>query len=171
MTAKPYLLLDVDGVLCPFRGTDILALQASSYPGYEYHDGARIHINAENGVRIRRLMESFKVVWATGWGEDANAVISPLHGLPQFPVMPVEILSPGGIHWKQAAIEAYVPDGVPYAFLDDDIDDRGWAYAAEREAPTLWLPTKCYEGITDRHVEDLEAFAQTCETYLRASLS
>lgn len=179
MQAKPYLLLDVDGVLCPFRGEDVIARalgrrSEAEFPGYEYNRSHYIHVaRTLNGDRIRRLMKSYEIIWCTGWDEDANDVISPLHDLPQFPVVPgCEDDEMDSIHWKQSAIEAYVPSGMPYAFIDDDIDDRGVLYGASRSsAPSLWLPTKCYEGLTDTHVEALEGFAYICDHFLRAALS
>lgn len=173
MKTKPYLLLDVDGVLCPFAGFDMRKVLDPEYPGFEYYQAECVHFAREaNGARIRRLMKSFDVVWCTGWGEGANEVISPLHDLPSFPVLPMMDQTVDGVHWKQDAIEAYVPTGMPYAFVDDDIDDRGMLYGASRQsAPALWLPTKCQVGITDTHVKALERFAVVCEAYFDAALS
>lgn len=170
---KPYLLLDVDGVLCPFPGFDMRKVLDPEYPGFDYYQPEHIHFARQtNGARIRRLMKSCDVIWCTGWGEGANEVISPLHDLPSFPVVPIPDETLDGIHWKQEAIEAYVPTGMPYAFVDDDIDDRGVLYGASRQsAPSLWLPVKCHEGITDTHVEALEGFAVVCDAYFRRVLS
>lgn len=144
---KPLLLLDVDGVLCPFRAG----------PGYEPVAGHHIFVAQENGVRIRRLMESFDVAWCTTWENDANTVISPLHNLPAFPVVPLDFWDPEDpLHPKRESIRQYVRDR-PYAFVDDEIPIGPLAV----ESGALWVPVKCYEGLTDEHVELLEKFAQS----------
>jgi hypothetical protein len=157
---KPYLLLDVDGVLCPFKPTFTVTTGIESdYPDYEYFPREMIHVAREtNGQRVRRLMDTYDIHWCTGWGDAANEIISPMHDLPELPVVPINEYS-HEIHWKLSAIEAYVPADVPYAFVDDDITPKGVEYGNDREVPALWLPVKCDEGFTDEHVETLEAFA------------
>lgn len=164
---KPLLLLDVDGVLCPFEGH--LRLEAIlgnevEYPGFTFDPWARVFWCQEIADRVTRLMDKFEIHWCTGWQEEANDVISPLHGLPRFPVVPILTLDlePGHCHWKQGAIEAYIenhyPDR-PYAFVDDEINRDGETYGKMQNVPTLWLPTHHHTGLTDEHVEKLEKFA------------
>lgn len=175
---KPLLLLDVDGVLCPFDYgvTPILRLnEEDPFPGYIYSYDARVWFSEANGNRVRRLMESFDIVWCTGWEHTANKVISPLHGFPEFPVIEVvpmmaTIDLDKEVHWKQHSIEMYVEDR-PYAFVDDEIHDHGEQYARNREIPTLWLRTACQTGLTDEHVDELEKFAGLCQNTADAAIS
>lgn len=160
------LLLDVDGVLCPF-GAEVRGVHPKNrhtdpdlYPDFIYHDKHYVFTSNENANRIRKLIDiGYEIHWCTGWIYAANTVISPLHNLPEFPVVPLENYSYSDrIHWKFFGISDYMADE-PYVFIDDDINAEGIDYANERTEkgiPTLWLPTICHEGLTDAHVRILE---------------
>ena len=142
---------------------------------YEYSDDYRVYFSSTNSTRLTALCQEFEIHWCTAWGTDANMIISPLHKQAEFPVVNLGRISTttdiggfvqfhhGDIHWKAEAIHAHVGDR-PYAFVDDDIDERGIAYARERnkQIPTLWLPVRCSVGLTDQHVIDLLQFAIRC---------
>lgn len=107
-------------------------------------------------------MQHFEVHWCTGWGEKANEVISPLHGLPEFPVVSMDrLIINHPVHWKFEAIVDHVGDR-PYAFVDDEITIIGVLYSEERTRqgfPTLHLQIDCAKGLTDDHVERLIEWA------------
>ena len=60
----------------------------------------------------------------------------------------------GSAHWKIGAIDSYAGDR-PLAWIDDCIDETCQAWAVERSAPTLLVPTESDRGLTDTHLETL----------------
>ena len=108
--------------------------------------------------RLRRLADTFELVWATGWEEKANEYLPLLLDLPddELPVLTFDGRAVfGTAHWKLEAIDEYAGDR-PAAWIDDSLDERctTWAERAAR-APTLLVETDPAVGITDEHVERL----------------
>lgn len=150
----PLLLLDVDGVLCPLgdRGREPLidyGVAGESYLRYSVHTAAR----------LRRLQESFRLVWATSWEEEANEVIAPLFDLPPLPVIVFNDDASEGESWKMPAIRDYVGDS-PFAYVDDDIGADAFDWAAARSVPTLLLAIRGDRGLLAADVDELEHFAR-----------
>jgi hypothetical protein len=114
------------------------------------------------GERLRRLNETYELVWATGWEERANEHLPHLLGLgEEYPTVAFDHQPLwGAAHWKLSAIERFAADR-PAAWIDDNFNEACRFWAAEREAPTLLVPTDPAIGITDEHVEQLEAWAAT----------
>jgi hypothetical protein len=155
-TAPPTLLVDVDGVLSLF-GFDHVAPP----PGCPVLvDGTPHWLSLEAGARLARLARTFECVWCTGWEERAEEHLPRLLGLPggwRYLTFPDQPTPPA--HWKLAGIDAYAgPDG-PLAWIDDSHDDACRAWAAARPGPTLLVGTDPAVGLTDGHVERLEAWA------------
>ncbi|MFF9059766.1 hypothetical protein ACF09K_13920 [Streptomyces sp. NPDC014882] len=97
------------------------------------------------------------LVWATTWGEDANAVVGPRLGLPPLPVADLpEEPPPPGVHWKTRPLLSRAA-GRPFVWLDDEITpaDREYVEAC-RPAPALLYRVAPERGLVKG---DLEAVA------------
>lgn len=154
---KPLLLVDVDGVTCPFGAGQPSCIDGR-FPDEKFVAFVK---STGNEARLKRLQEHFELVWCTGWEDRANDILAPILGLPDLPVVYVYHAVIGHpIHWKYEGIKEFVGHR-PYAFIDDDINDFGLTYASfrDQEIPTLWLPIRCSVGLTDEHVAILENFA------------
>jgi hypothetical protein len=153
---RPLLLLDVDGVLCPFEG-DPPSVRRVGPEGYERVDlsgdelDPHLWISRANADHLSRLAERFDIVWATGWGEHANRVIGPLHRLGELPV--VELYDGGGATWKLASVGAYVGEQRPCVWIDDDLNEDAEQWAERRPGPTLLLRCEPHLGLTEEIVE------------------
>ena len=156
--SAPVLAVDVDGVISLFGFDGPL----DQVPGrFHLLDGIAHCIADGVGPRLLRLAEHFQLVWATGWEERANDHLPHLLGLPE----ELPTLTFGGrarfgtAHWKLDAIAAFARDR-PLAWVDDSLDGSCHEWAERRAAPTLLVPTRSDEGLTDAHVEAMIAWAR-----------
>lgn len=137
---RPLLLLDVDGVLNPYRG-DHQWLRLWGYRSEALSLPSGIHQvwwKPEHGELLLALVEEtgVELAWVTAWGGRANDLLAPRLGLPTLPVVEFDRRSP---QWKFPAVLEYAA-GRPLAWLDDEFQrcgDRAGFLAARGDAPTL----------------------------------
>jgi hypothetical protein len=141
-SGNPIVFLDVDGTLLPL-GDDPEGRQLVA------------------GVGVRLTALSCELVWATTWGEQANAEIAPRLGLPRLPVVAWESAAEHepedrwyGLHWKTRGLVDWSA-GRPFAWLDDEITDadREWVQT-QHTNQTLLRQVDAYGGVAE---EDLAA--------------
>jgi hypothetical protein len=152
-SAKPLLFMDIDGVL------SLYGFQSDSRPEGQWLnvDGILHLISGTASEHLHRLDATYELVWCSGWEEKANEHLLTALVLPA----PLPFLTfsagPGAPHWKLPAIEEHAGDR-PLAWVDDAHDDACRAWAAQRAAPTLLVPTDPPTGLTDAHVDELLAW-------------
>jgi hypothetical protein len=155
---RPILALDVDGVISLFGFEDDL----DQAPGH-FHliDGMAHCIPDGIADRLERLATHYELVWATGWEDRANDRLPEVLGLPgELPFLTFDGNARfGSAHWKIGAINRYAGER-PLAWVDDCLDETCYAWAAERSAPTLLVPTAPDRGLTEAQVEALVSWVQ-----------
>jgi hypothetical protein len=151
--AKPLLLLDVDGVLCPIGpgpGDPMCTLVADDWP---------ITFSQQLPSRLSRLSERFTLVWATSWEQAANRALAPVLGLLELPFVSFGGTSARrGRTWKLRAVRRFVNDR-PVAWVDDELGLDAHQWAERRAEPTLLIDVNPSWGFADAHVELLIQFA------------
>jgi hypothetical protein len=149
--------VDVDGVISVFGFP-----HDGPPPGRMYSVEGIPHCLVHGcGERLRRLNETYELVWATGWEERANEHLPHLLGLGcEYPTLVFDHQPQwGSAHWKLSAIERFAADR-PAAWIDDNFNEACRFWADQRDAPTLLVHTDPAIGITDEHVQQLEAWAR-----------
>jgi hypothetical protein len=153
---KPLLAIDIDGVISLF-GFD----EADRPPG-EFHlvDGLPHFLSREAAERLKRLLETYEGVWASGWEDRANDNLPMILGVPKLPYLTFDGRARfGTAHWKLEALTEYGGDR-PLAWIDDSLDRSCRKWAKKREAPTLLVPTESDRGLEEGHVEALMAWVE-----------
>jgi hypothetical protein len=156
--ARPLLLVDVDGVVCPYAGELVDPAAAGlerSMVGY-----SSVWLARAVAAHLLRLGELFQLVWCTAWEDHAAEFLAPFLGLPAMPVIHFEEPAAEDGHWKWPAIEAFVGDR-PFAWIDDELGRDDLARAARRSVPTMLVLVEGTHGLHDVHVAQLEGFAET----------
>jgi hypothetical protein len=146
---KPFLLLDVDGVLSPYPECP------DGYTEYDFfpEDDEPVRLAAVHAGWLRELERRFALVWATGWGDEANALLCPFFELPELPVIrfPPIPFEPSA---KVPAIDAFVGSR-PAAWVDDVVTPEARLWAGRRRSPTLLVETDHTVGLTRDAVDSL----------------
>ena len=154
-TTLPVLFLDVDGVLNPYAAAGCPA-EYEEFPFFPDEDPP-IRLCRKHGEWVRELAERFEVVWATGWGSEANRLIAPVLGLSQLPliVLPSALFDP---REKVPAVAAYA-DQRPAVWIDDTLTPEAWAWASDRGVPTLLIDVDPAIGLTRGAVDTALSWA------------
>ncbi len=115
------------------------------------------------------MASQFRLVWATGWGEEANRLLSPHLRLPELPVI---VLPPGPFEpaAKLPAIDAFASDRAA-AWVDDIVMREVRRWAEERTAPTLLIEIAPAIGLTRETVDRLVAWALALRSNASSSRS
>ena len=151
----PLLLFDVDGVLNPYAAP-------GCPPGYTEHElfpgEEAVLVCAAHGEWLAELAIRFQLVWATGWGAEANRLLAPLLQIPELPVIGFPPV-PFHPRDKLPAVARYAR-GRSLAWVDDQFpaETRGWA--AAREAPTLLVEVDPAEGLTRPVIDECLRWAE-----------
>jgi hypothetical protein len=153
--SKPLLAVDVDGVISLF-GFD--GPPQDNPCKFRLIDGMAHCILLEAGDRLRRLMDHYELIWATGWEDRANDHLPLMLGLPQLPVLHFgRDARFGSAHWKIGPIDEY-SKGRALAWIDDSLEPECYEWAAQRPDPTLLVRTDPTRGIEEGHVEAMIAW-------------
>lgn len=154
---KPFLLVDVDGVLNPYPRQP-----AAFPPGYTaFAIGVQqVWLWPAHGIWLHELAKWFELVWASTWEAETNSAIGARIGAPPgIPHLHFTHLDPQGWTWKLPAVQGYVADR-PVAWLDDA---PGWgaeAWAASRVAPTRLIRPDQHTGWTEEEFAELVDFGK-----------
>ncbi len=142
---RPFLLLDVDGPLNPYRAREI----PDGYARHEIVEGEKtwvVLLNPQHGVKLNALAETFDLVWATSWEHGANRLLSPLLGLPQLPTILWPDRTPVARgSWKTPYVAEWVGDR-PFVWVDDGVDEEDTAYFPA-DHQIVW-PVDPWTGLT-----------------------
>ena len=170
LSQRPFVFLDVDGLLIPMRSRRVVSAHrwtdGPAQPSHETGNPLLDRLDPEDGRRLLAL--GCPWVWATTWMGEANEVIAPRLGLPALPVVewPDVDDQPGpGLHWKTAPLVRWAA-GRPFVWLDDEItdSDRRWV-ATHHPARTLLHRVDPYVGLT---APDFAHIGQWLDDHLRS---
>ncbi|MFD9307973.1 HAD domain-containing protein [Streptomyces sp. NPDC060048] len=139
---KPLLLIDVDGPLNPYAakpqsrpaGYSTHRMRPTGWTAAESPKPLRVWLNHGHGARLLALADSYELVWATTWKDEANDWIGPHLGLPRLPFIDWPVMhgrAPRGTFWKTQYVLEYAGHR-PFAWIDDDITAMDHEYVDMR---------------------------------------
>lgn len=161
---RPLLLIDVDGVLNIFNGSQNRKL-------YVEHQVGPYRIKFRIGMSdwLVELVDHFIPVWCTMWDDSANLDLCPLLDWPSLPYIPCADTRDNAVEWggnllhsKVDPITRHVGDR-PFVWIDDEVGkhDFAWATARDRHvAPTQLIKTDDRVGLERHHVNRLIKWAE-----------
>ena len=150
---RPYLLIDIDGVLNPLnRGPKAAGFKCHELAGYD------VWLNQQHGDWLMALGSWFDLVWATTWEHEARLIAQVLSLPLDLPVIEFDRDSEGPT-WKLSDVRSFVGNR-PLAWIDDDLWADAFEWAEERSSPTLLIRVAPHRGLARAHVDRLEDFGR-----------
>ena len=167
MTRKPFLLLDVDGPLNPWRMSPAVA-HDNGYTSHQITVTGQTYpvlLNPAHGAALLALTDVVDLMWATTWEDAANELISPVLGLPQnlpvihWPTSARDLSSYRG-SWKTRHVLALVGSR-PIAWFDDEVNrhDRAYVAATATAGPALLRRIEPHQGLVATDFAAVRAWA------------
>lgn len=155
--SKPWLFLDVDGVLC---------LTGPIHPGQQYLTPAGIGVYLSDGatsIGLAKLLECFDGVWCTSWRELAPTHLAPILGIDPLPVLSLpraEVTRLGLVGAKRTAIESWLTHHPrPFCWIDDDLDSGAQEWVVSRpRCPGCAIRPDTVVGLTLPQIERALSF-------------
>jgi hypothetical protein len=154
---RPLLLIDIDGVISLF-GFDPSRPPEGRFVSV---DGVAHLLSQAAAAHLLELVDTFELVWCSGWEEKADEHLPFALGLPSglphlsFP----RSVTAEARHWKLEAIDRFAGPRRPLAWVDDAHDESCHDWAAARLAPTLLVATEPATGLTGGHARALAEWA------------
>jgi hypothetical protein len=170
---RPYLFLDVDGVLnVPegFHGRhdemyDDFAEHVVPFENVSgYMRSVPVWLSPAMGARVGDLPAD--IHWVTTWGHRVGSSIAPRCGLPRdLPVLTRDGGEEWDLDWKFLAVrKAVEQDPRPFVWIDDDIEFlqdgslTPQAWADHLALPSLLIAPAAGTGLTARHLDQVDEF-------------
>ena len=150
---RPWLLIDVDGVLNPLMVADDFELHELRPIGWT-GPPLTVQLTPRHGEWITALTDVFDLVWATTWEQSANLLISPIVGLPtDLPVIPFvepRLRHDWEVSFKSPSVARWV-EGHSFVWLDDSIGaaDTRWFEKVTGVGPFLLRSIDPLVGLTE----------------------
>jgi len=154
MVARLYL--DVDGVLCPF-----VTPLVDEFGDWQVVPGSH---DTPWSPTLASMIDELEAqrVWLTSWEYGANERLCPLFSWPEQLVLEHR---PGSLWWKLDALVQHHPRGVPFIWVDDEMDVRreeiGKIFSdsvTSLDAPYLLISTRSNQGLTRANLTSVAAF-------------
>jgi hypothetical protein len=160
-TARPLLLVDVDGVLSLYGGSPAPPETLLT----TLIDGVPHVLSRTAAAALGELVPTFECVWCTGWKDRADSYLPHLLGLPRgWPHVRFRTSADHAGHWKLPGIDGFAGPDRPLAWIDDQLDAACSTWAAARAGPTLLLETDPLVGLTRAHVARARAWSATLDS-------
>jgi hypothetical protein len=159
---RPLLLVDIDGVISLFGGTERSSGSPFAGRAGSFHsiDGMPHFLSSTAAAHLLDLQRHFELAWCSGWEEKANEHLPHLLGLP--PALPFlrfeRSVGRANAHWKLAAIDEFAGERA-LAWIDDALNPACHEWAEARAAPTLLVQTEPEHGLTEREAVLLSGWA------------
>lgn len=156
MNPKPYLLLDVDGVL------NVVGLDWESREVRLGANGAAPSFHPTKYVLpfMRWAWPRFEILWVTAWGTGAN-LIAKWAGLPSRPALADPSDRDGVDGYKLKAVSREFgrrSPGVPVFWIEDGLGERDLDWISERPW-IFYVASEPHEGVTPAHARILAALS------------
>lgn len=166
MTARPALLIDVDGPLNPYARSNRQHVRDKEFQLYKLLS-FKVWLKRWHGEQLLALADRYELMWATTWEHDANRFIGPKLGLPDLPVIefPSSPSQPDArIYYKTPTILTAMA-GRPFAWVDDEISTWDEKYVIEHhDAPALLRSIDPVFGLREDDFQALADWAATLKT-------